>query len=400
MTQKIARAVIGAGYGDEGKGLMVDALAAVADPDTLVVRTNSGAQAGHTVTTPDGRRHVFHHFGSGALAGRATHLSRFFVAAPMLFFRERDRLSQLGAETSVSIDPFALITTPYDIMANQIVEVSRGTGRHGSCGVGFGETVERSLTADFAIRAGGLMASDLPARLRRIRDEWLPSRLAALGVTDIPEPYARAMAADGIIDSFLHDVDAFRSAITLVDDAATGSRPVILEGAQGLLLDQDYGAFPHVTRSNTGLVNMAQFARIAGFDAIDVTYMTRAYVTRHGAGPMDREQALPNVDLVDMTNVPNDWQGDLRTAPLDIDTLVAAIRHDISRADGVDITASLGVSCLDQIHGATPVFVGGKEESWNSDLFLTNAAAAAGLPALGSWGPTRDTIAPLRQVAA
>ena len=62
--RRVAQAVIGAGYGDEGKGLVVDALAHAAGPGTIVVRTNGGAQAGHSVQTPDGRRHVFHHVGS------------------------------------------------------------------------------------------------------------------------------------------------------------------------------------------------------------------------------------------------------------------------------------------------------------------------------------------------
>ena len=68
MTRFDAKAVIGAGYGDEGKGLLTDFLAAETK-DTIVVRSNGGAQAGHSVVTDDGLRHVFHHIGPGALAG-------------------------------------------------------------------------------------------------------------------------------------------------------------------------------------------------------------------------------------------------------------------------------------------------------------------------------------------
>src|SRR5262245_50739362 len=67
-----ATAVIGANFGDEGKGLLTDYLAAKDPAGTVVIRCNGGAQAGHTVVTPAGRRHVFHHLGSGSLAGAST----------------------------------------------------------------------------------------------------------------------------------------------------------------------------------------------------------------------------------------------------------------------------------------------------------------------------------------
>jgi len=78
-----ANVVIGANYGDEGKGAAVDRLATEAGAQCLVVRFNGGAQAGHTVETPDGRRHVFSHFGAGSFAGARTFLSRFFVSNPI-----------------------------------------------------------------------------------------------------------------------------------------------------------------------------------------------------------------------------------------------------------------------------------------------------------------------------
>ena len=79
--------VIGANYGDEGKGLATDYLASQGTK-SLVVRFNGGAQAGHTVVTPDGCRHVFHHFGSGVFAEADTFLSKFFIVNPILFRTE------------------------------------------------------------------------------------------------------------------------------------------------------------------------------------------------------------------------------------------------------------------------------------------------------------------------
>src|SRR5512145_1535019 len=102
-----ATAILGANFGDEGKGLMTDCFAARAPSRTLVVRTNGGAQAGHTVVTPSGRRHVFSHVGSGALSGAPTLLSRFFVSSPLLLEKEWPDLADLSP--TLLADPRGLV---------------------------------------------------------------------------------------------------------------------------------------------------------------------------------------------------------------------------------------------------------------------------------------------------
>jgi adenylosuccinate synthase len=211
MTKsKKALAVIGAAYGDEGKGLMTDSLVAATNAP-VVVRTNGGAQAGHTVTTPDGRRHVFSHIGSGAFAGAATHFSRFFVTHPMFFLAERERVLLIGGNVTVSADPRALVTTPFDILVNQIVEDSRGAARHGSCGMGFGETIERNLRGDVALSVADLAGSRLGmvSKLERIRRTWVPARLANLGIAEVPDKFQDILKDDAILRRFLDDCEAF-----------------------------------------------------------------------------------------------------------------------------------------------------------------------------------------------
>src|ERR1041384_2446319 len=88
-------AVIGANWGDEGKGLITDYLAAKEPDSSLVIRFNGGANAGHTVVTPAGLRHVFGHYGSGTLAGARTFLSRHFICNPILCNREFRHLREL-----------------------------------------------------------------------------------------------------------------------------------------------------------------------------------------------------------------------------------------------------------------------------------------------------------------
>jgi adenylosuccinate synthase len=270
--ERVAHAVIGANFGDEGKGLATDALAAdlmMRGDDPVVVRSNGGAQAGHTVET-QGRRHVFHHVGSGAFTGARTHLSRFFVAHPMLLLRELEELRPLlPGSPHISIDPRAQVTTPWDVFLNQAIEAARGASRHGSCGVGFGETLER-VSKGVTLTAADLASPDLADRLIAIRDGWTGARLEALGIADHPEVLRNrdALWSDGLLERFVQDARLFAGLVPARSDAELGSETLLFEGAQGLMLDMDLGVMPHLTRSNTGLRNMLAIAEEAGIGEI------------------------------------------------------------------------------------------------------------------------------------
>lgn len=398
MRTRQARVVIGANYGDEGKGLATDAYAAMDEGrHTAVIRFNGGAQAGHTVTTPDGRRHVFSHFGSGSFTGAATYLSEFFVLNPDEFVVEHAELAALGVSPEVYADPDAQVTTPFDVMVNQWAEDTRGKARHGSVGVGFGETVERARRGfPLAVRDLGTDKS-LTEILEAIRTGWLPGRLAALGIDYTPER-AAAAAAPSVVDRFLDEVCGMRRAIRAAGiDAILNRRNIVFEGAQGLLLDQDRGhVFPYLTRSNTGLKNVLTIAIDAGIEQIDVTYMTRAYLTRHGAGPLRHETAqIDFAEIVDPTNAPNAWQGTIRYAPLDLDVLRDTIASDLGDAfdSGVAVSAGVGVSCLDQIRSHAEAFIGGTKVKVAAFDIARRIASEVGLPiVLQSCGPTRETV--------
>lgn len=395
---RTALAVIGANYGDEAKGAWVDRFVgrhgADAARDTLVVRANSGAQAGHTVVTPDGRRHVFSHVGSGAFQGATTFLSRFFVAAPELLLRELEHLARLGVRPRIVVDGRALLTTPYDVLINHAVEMARGAGRHGSCGVGFGEAIER------AEKGFGLTVADLARphalarRLEEIRTIWTPHRLATLGVTRIHPDAQAAIDHDDVIPIFLERAQAFLETVTVGDDdVLRRADSVIFENAQGLALDQTFGAFPHVTRSNTGLANIVALARETGIEAIDAVYASRTYLTRHGAGPLPHEGPLEGFAIADPTNQPNDWQGTLRFAPLDIDRLVDRIRRDQASVAGlgVAVTPNFVLSCLDQAPETLPIILGGRREEIARDALAGQIATAIGaVQSATAHGPGRD----------
>ena len=402
-----AEVVIGANFGDEGKGLITDYLAARHGGEALVVRFNGGAQAGHTVVTPSGGRHVFSHLGSGSLVGAPSYLSRFFAVHPMLFLREMQALRRLGVDPAVLVHPDAAVTTPYDIMINQFAEAARGGDRHGSCGVGFGATMERSFDSRYALEVRDLFDRDrVVARLRAIRRDYLPARLAALGVATLTAEQTALAASDDILERWLLDVADFLDRVEVAGESRLrAARRLVFEGAQGLLLDQRGRFFPHLTRSNTGLRNVLSLAGDLGLAALDVTYVTRAYLTRHGAGPLPGERAgPPSPGVVDQTNVTNDWQGALRFAPLDLDLLRTTVRADLGEAApgfGMALRHRLAVTCLDQMEARIELVAGGRVTTVSAEALLAQAAAAVGTDRLLlASGPTRADVAPRRLATA
>jgi adenylosuccinate synthase len=315
----IARVVIGANFGDEGKGLMTDSLCR--QGAGVVVRFNGGAQAGHTVVTPEGKRHVFHHFGSGTFAGIPTYLSEFFIINPIAYYREKDELKALGLWPVVYAHPNCLVTTFADMMINQELEDKRGKKRHGSVGLGISETIERSGVAGLKITMADLWnnSSSTERKLREICDKYAAFRTG--------EPIADP---DKMINVFLKGCQAIAEEITPLGIA--DCEDPVFEGAQGLLLDQNNKEFfPHLTRSNTGMKNVCALCAQAGIDNIETYYVSRTYLTKHGAGKLPGED--PNMNFYDDTNVEHSYQGKIRFAPLDYNGLRDRCAKDFGSKD-------------------------------------------------------------------
>lgn len=392
-----AHAIIGSNHGDEGKGLITDYYARRCSPrGTLVVRYNGGAQAGHTVQTQDGRRHAFAHHGSGAFAGAETLLSRHFIVSPTLLARETAMLSSLGVHRpKLWVDPRALLATPYDQLLNNVLEQARGINRHGSVGVGINETLVRSRQPELLLTAQDL---DNPRRLgevaRAIKEHWVPQRLEQLGLTDT-DP---RLLDSWYIDHWLTDVHHMAPRLILLEDTTVlrlSWEQVLFEGAQGLLLDEQYGTMPYCTPSRPGLHNVVQLLEEAGYRSLEATYVTRAYNTRHGAGPLAHQLPpgeLPYLGVQDLTNTPNTWQGHLRYAYLDLQRWGHVVRTDQQHAASstLALTVVAAVTCLDQLAGQQPRWWVGNELV-NADLtiFLEEARLEAQAQRLlVSAGPT------------
>lgn len=341
---KRATVVIGANYGDEGKGRVVDYLASQLPGEKVVVRFNGGAQAGHTVVTPDGKRHVFSHFAAGTLAGAHTYLARHFVCNPLAFWKESHDLKDLNVRPVISADPRCFVTTPYDMLINQLVEDARGDKRHGSVGVGFGETIERNIYPSFQLWKSDLTDRDVIERkLRLVRDHWMPTRCRQLKIKNLPKDDHRM--SDEILDKTVTAFTAFETSVGTAGAEFIERKSIIFEGAQGLCLDMDSHNFPHVTRSKTGLANIVPIARGLGL-GLDVVYVTRPYLTKHGAGPL-ATQYEPNPPIFDETNTPHPYQGTLRFGHLDVGEMRDRIAKDLEVYPGAKETVAL--TCVDHV---------------------------------------------------
>lgn len=343
-----AFAVIGANYGDEGKGVFTDYLVSK-HPNSIVVRFNGGAQAGHTVVTPDGRRHAFGHFGSGSFLHAPTYLSRFFVVNPLLFLKEHKELIKLDLNPRVYVDGQCPVTTPWDMAINQALEKQRGDLRHGSCGVGFGETLERDQYPEFRLRAEDLWCDAVyQKQVENIREFWVKKRCEELGIYLMHRPDNNK--------AFFSAVERFRGLIFHGSLSQLNSfESVVFEGAQGLLLDQgNKDCFPHVTRSNTGIANACALSKELDICHIEATYASRCYLTRHGVGNFQEDPDIGEYfDIKDDTNIENQWQGSLRLGYLDVEALFKRVYQDAGRKPlfGPTVTKRLFFSCCDQMRG-------------------------------------------------
>ena len=346
---KTAKVVIGSGYGDEGKGLMTDYFCSqTQEPgETLVIRYNGGAQAGHTVVTPDFERHVFSHLGSGSALRITTYLGADFIVNPVMFNLEFEKAA--GRPTTL-VDKGTRVTLPHDMLANQFIENHRKK-RHGSCGVGIFETINRNLTLPSTILE---LIEMTPAQLKSYIEEvklFYYKRFDALGMRLSSEQ--KTLMGMDITHAFQDSIDQMSNRVLLVEPAdLVHFKTLIFEGAQGLLLSEHHGVHPHLTPSDPGILGPLTLCEQLDVRQVDAVYVTRAYTTKHGAGPMVNECTASVLGIRNNsfeTNVCNEFQGELRYSPFDPECAKAAIK-DFSRAgDKFNVKKQLAITCIDQL---------------------------------------------------
>lgn len=318
------KVVLGLGFGDEGKGLVVDYLCSKSSKP-LVVRFSGGHQVGHTVVR-NGIRHVFSNFGSGTLSGSSTFWSGYCTVDPVGLINELQVLNSKGVQPVLYISESCPITTPYDIYYNRLNAVKN------SCGVGFGSTLERE-ESHYSLKFIDLFYPDiLRAKVDAIASyyEYSVSNEQILNFL-------------GCCDNLVHCKNIFKGGECPKIDYST--QDCIYEGSQGLLLDQNYGIFPNVTRSNTGCSNISE---LLDDNDYELFLVTRAYQTRHGNGFMTNENIPHNILENPLeTNKENEYQGKFRRTLLDVSLLEYAINKDNYIRD--HDKRMLVITCLDHI---------------------------------------------------
>jgi len=273
--------VVGAQWGDEGKGKLVDVIAENAD---LVVRYQGGANAGHTVYVGE-VRFVLHQIPSGILHPQTTCvLGNGVVLDPGQLFHELDELlaRDIAVEGRLFVSDRAHVVLPYHKLLDQAREKSQNIG---TTGRGIGPTYEdkigrRGVRVADLIRGGDLHELLAP-RVARANEQ-----LAALGVTE----RASLDECIALLESLIPRLKPIAADTgLLVYNAVRSRKHVLLEGAQGALLDVDHGTYPYVTSSNT-TAGGATVGSGIGPTAVDaVLGVVKAYTTRVGNGPLPTE---------------------------------------------------------------------------------------------------------------
>ena len=335
-------AVIGKNFGDEGKGYTCSRLASSLKK-SLIIKHNGGGQAGHTVEDPEGKwRFIHHQIGAGAEYHVPTLFADSFMPDLFQLGKEvKDFTELFGFQPILYSEKNARVSTIDDVLLNMGAELARGKNRHGSCGMGIEECVQRNA-AGYGITVEELVTwtkQDLVDRLKWIRKEYTGRRAEILGIYP-SNPYYEILYNEIVLENFVEEVKENVKLLTLVDADRKWLEKfqhLIFETGQGLLLDQDYEAYaPHLTFSKTGIHNPAIFLEKRGLSLEEAIYVTRPYVTRHGNGPLPCEVDPSELSGVgeDLTNRPNEWQGTLRYAKHEsLEAFFAPVRRDRDSVD-------------------------------------------------------------------
>jgi adenylosuccinate synthase len=279
--------IVGAQWGDEGKGKIVDVLAAEA---SVIARYQGGANAGHTVHV-GGEAFILHQIPSGILhAGTRCLLGNGVVLDLEQFFAELDGLHARGVESDgrLGISGRAHLLLQYHKALDQAHERKRGEAKIGTTGRGIGPAYEDKV-ARAGVRVADLMNLD------RARD------LLASGTARANEKLghhgADLLDADKVIDGVFAVADRLIPLIAEtgreITQALKAGKKVLLEGAQGSLLDVDHGTYPYVTSSTTTAAGAATGVGIGPTMIGDVLGVVKAYTTRVGSGPLPTEIPPP-----------------------------------------------------------------------------------------------------------
>jgi adenylosuccinate synthase len=277
--------VLGAQWGDEGKGKMTDYLAEGAD---VVVRFQGGNNAGHTVEVGE-KQYKLHLIPSGILYGdKLNVIGNGVVVDPKGFFQEIDYLTNLGVEVTpknLIVSDRAQVILPYHKALDVLKEKARGKNDIGTTGKGIGpcytDKVERSgiRVCDFV--KPEVFKEKLAANIEA-KNEYITKVLGGEAI-NFEEVYSEYSKLAERLKPFVQDTSV------KIYDEIKADKKVLFEGAQGMLLDIDHGTYPYVTSSNTTAGGVCTGAGIGPTMINSAIGIVKAYTTRVGKGPFPTE---------------------------------------------------------------------------------------------------------------
>jgi adenylosuccinate synthase len=276
--------IIGAQWGDEGKGKIVDILARDAD---LVVRYQGGSNAGHTVINDRGT-FIFHLIPSGILyRGTTCVIGNGVVVDPGTLIDEMDQLHTKGIAIgkNFAVSQRAHLILPYHKAIDRAAEQSKGSRKIGTTGRGIGPSYADKM-ARIGIRMGDLLN---PPLFRKKLEEnlvemnWFLERLHKVDTFEVDKVFDQYMGYAGRLKS--HIVDA----TSMLNKAIAKGKTVLFEGAQGTHLDVDFGTYPYVTSSSASAGGACTGTGVGPTMIDAVLGIAKAYTTRVGSGPFPTE---------------------------------------------------------------------------------------------------------------
>ena len=276
--------LLGLQWGDEGKGKIVDVLTSGYD---VIARFQGGPNAGHTLVF-DGMKHVLHTIPSGIFHEKAMNLvGNGVVIDPVIFKKELEKLAQqnIDYKHKLIISRKAHLILPTHRLLDAASEAAKGKAKIGSTLKGIGPTY-MDKTGRNGIRVGDLEFPDWKARYRQLADKHLA--MIAFYKVDLD------FDLDTMEAEFFDAIDELKS-LQFVDseayifDALHKGQSILAEGAQGSLLDIDFGTYPYVTSSNTTAAGACTGLGVAPNNIGEVFGIFKAYTTRVGSGPFPTE---------------------------------------------------------------------------------------------------------------
>jgi adenylosuccinate synthase len=276
-------AVIGAQWGDEGKGKVIDMLAEKAK---MVVRFSGGDNAGHTIVNPFGK-FALQLVPSGIFYPQAVCvIGNGVVINPAVLIEEMKVLNQRGVDTAnLVISDRANLIMPYHTLLDGLEEEARGGKAIGTTRKGIGPTFA-DKAARLGIRAGDLLDKEaLLERLRPILDykNTILTKVYGVEALSFDEVYSQYCQYGDRLTPHIHETTV------MIEEALNKEEMVLLEGAQGTLLDPDFGTYPYATSSSPLAGGSSVGAGIGPSRISAVLGVFKAYITRVGAGPMPTE---------------------------------------------------------------------------------------------------------------